>query len=203
MKKNVLILVVLIIGLLSVKAQQDVISQQLQIAVSRLDTTKSVDGLQEIRNLFERIQLNDTENWLPVYYKAYTDIRLFFVSQDESWLEDAGKCLEELRKRKKLSDKERSEVQTLAGLLYYSYMSIDPAVNGPRYSNITIAAYAEALKLNPQNPRAIALNAFFRQSMGAFMGSGYPALQDDLAKARKIYTEENKATILPHWYMEF
>jgi len=188
-------------------AQNDVLNRQLSMAVSRLDKAGTPEELKEVRNLFQRISLSNPSDWISPYYLAYTDINLFFRSNDgqlkNQFLEEAGEYLDKLKRMKGLSKDIRSEINTLQGYWYYAQMSVNPQVNGPKYSGNVISLYSEALKLNPGNPRAIILNAYFQQSLSSFTGGNYSSLSSDIERAKSLHEKEDKNTAFPHWLIEF
>lgn len=182
------------------------LTQQLTTAVARLDTARSAEEITEARALFQRISIGNPDDWAACYYIAYTDILLFFRSDDvaakQQLLDEAAARLDKLKKMKGLSTAVRSEVNTLAGFRYYALMSLDPQANGPKYTPYAISSYAEALKQNPDNPRAILLNAYLQRSLAAFMGGAYQAFDSDKEKARILHSQEDASSFMPHWWLE-
>ncbi|MDR1201946.1 MAG: hypothetical protein LBL58_10015 [Tannerellaceae bacterium] len=208
MKKFVCIYLSVFINVVAttVYAQEDALSQQLMTAVTRLDSAHSTEELQEARNLFQRIHTVYPDDWASCYYQAYININLFFRNNGpdvkQKLIEEAGANIDKLKRMKSLSKEVRSEISTLNGYYYYAIMSVDPQTNGPKYSNNVISSYAEALKLNPQNPRAILLNAYFQRNLSSFMGSTYAPFESDKTKAKELYEQEDKTSIMPHWWVE-
>lgn len=174
----------------------------LETAVARLDSARTPADWKAARALFQRLASCDTGNWLPVYYQAYTDIELVFRTADASekqlYLEEAGVCLATLEKMKTTDATVRSEWLTLNAYWHYARVAVDPAVNGPKYAGVITARFAEALQLNPRNPRALLLNASFQQRMAAFMNGSYPGYADDRTQAAALLDQE-AVGVLPHW----
>lgn len=204
--KQIMIFILLFVITSSVSlaiAQEQSGKTALEQAVYQLDNARTPDEWKQARNLFERLSLADPSAWLPGYYLAYTDIELSFrtneVQQKQYYLKEASDCLEKLKKMKMNDPKERSEVSTLRGYWYFAQMAIDPAQNGPKYAGIVTNLYGEALKLNPENPRAIYLNAVFQHSMASFMGGTYEKLNDDIQRAMKLFKVQTKDNTSPHW----
>lgn len=208
MKKIVCIYLSVLVNVVAttVYAQEDVLNSQLKTAVTRLDAARTVEEWQETRNLFQRINTIYPSDWLSGYYLAYTNITLFFRSDDADartkLIDEAGATINNLKRIKGLSKEARSEISTLNGYYYYALMSVDPQANGPKYSSNVIASYAEALKLNPENPRAILLNAYFQRNLSSFMGGTYATFDSDKAKAKELHGKEAKDSVLPHWWVE-
>jgi hypothetical protein len=187
-------------------AQEDAPARQLTTAVAALDNARSSEELQEVCNLFQRIHTVYPDNWASCYYQAYVNITLFFRNNapdvKQKLIEAAEANIDQLKRMKNVSKEIGSEIHTLNGYYYYAVMSADPQRNGPRYASHVISSYAEALKLNPQNPRAILLNAYFQRNLSSFMGGTYTSFESDKAKAKKLYEQEDKTQVMPHWWLE-
>lgn len=187
-------------------AQENAPAQQLTAAVTALDNARSIEELQEARNLFQRIHTVYPDDWASCYYQAYSNISLFFMNNvpdvKQKLIEEAEANVNDLKRMKNVSKEVRSEISALNGYYYYAIMSVDPQKNGPRYANHVGSSYAEALALNPQNPRAILLNAYFQRNLSAFMGGTYVSFENDKAKAKALHEQEDKTQVMPHWWVE-
>jgi hypothetical protein len=203
MKTNVFVIfIVIVLSLVgTAKAQDSVLTNKQVAAVTALDNARSPEQWAEVRNHFERLSTVYPTDWLSAYYQAYAGITLFFMSAgNTNYLDDARKCLDKLSNMKQLPSEVISEIKTLNGYWYYAQMSINPAVSGQKYAGVVISSYAEALARNPQNPRAISLNAHFQKSMAAFMNSEYKNFDSDMEKAKSLYQAQDKTTTFPHWF---
>lgn len=200
MKTSILFAVVLLFNIGTITSQTN---SPVEMAVQKVDQAKTLDDWKQCRNQFERLAMIETDNWLPAYYMIYTDIKLSFWSENgtekERYLEEAQNYLEKIKKMKTTDNKIRSEISTIRGYICYALMALNPAVNGPRYTGLIIDCYSEALKLNPENPRAILLNAYFQKSLAAFMNSNYNAFENDLKNAYTLLEKEDKQNPFPHW----
>jgi hypothetical protein len=190
----------------AVYAQEDALNRQLTAAVASLDSVCSAADWQEARNRFQRIHTVYPADWVSCYYLAYTGISLFFAEGDagakQKLIEEAGATIDKLKRMKNLSEQIRSEICTLNGYYYYALMSVDPQVNGPRYTGRVVSLYAEALRLHPQNPRAILLNAYFQRNLSSFMGGAYASFESDKARAKELHEQEDKTSVAPRWWVE-
>jgi hypothetical protein len=208
MKKFVCIYLSVLINVVAsaVYAQEDAPVQQLTAAVTALDNARSAEEWQEARNLFQRIHTVYPDDWASCYYQAYINLTLFFLNNapdaKQKLIEEAEANINKLKRMKNVSKEARSEISALNGYYYYALMSVNPQVNGPKYTSNVISSYAEARKLNPQNPRAILLNAYFQRSLSSFMGSAYADFDSDKAKAKELHEQEDKAQVMPHWWVE-
>lgn len=200
MKTSILLAVVLLFNIGTITSQTN---SAVEKAVEKVDQAQTLEDWKQCRNQFERLAVMEADNWLPAYYMIYTDIKLSFWSENgtekERYLEEAKNYLEKIKKMKLTDNKIRSEINTIRGYIYYALMALNPSVNGPRYTGLVIDCYSDALKLNPENPRAILLNAYFQKSLAAFMNSNYNTFEDDLKKAYILLEKEDKHNAFPHW----
>jgi len=204
MKQIIILTVLFCVWLVNgISAQNDTPNPLLTGMVKSLDESKSPEELKKVRASFERLSSLSESGWLPLYYMAYIDIELSFVSPGETdknqYLEEAGNYLDKLKKLKVKGNHELSEINALRGYWYFAHMAINPGVNGPKYASLTINAFSEALRLNPDNPRAILLNAFFQHNMAKFTGGEYGQLNQDIQKAGLLFDKETTDSPLPHW----
>ncbi|MDH6358084.1 hypothetical protein [Parabacteroides sp. PF5-9] len=208
MKRFILSALLAIISFTAVlNGQTTATSDPLATAVERLDQAQTPDDWKQTRILFERLASVNPEALLPTYYLAFIDIQLSFIVTDQKekyqYLEEAETYLEKLKKTK-LSDKAiRSEISTLKGYWYFAQMALNPAVNGPKYAGVITAAYSEALQQNPDNPRAIVLNAHFQQNMSNFTGGSYASFESDMKQAKTLFETIPVDPLLPHWGKEW
>lgn len=175
----------------------------LQQAVVRLDSARTADDWLQARTRFERLSSVETEAWLPYYYLAFTDIELFFRTPDEKqrmlYLEDASQCVDKLKDLKRKDPKERSEIAALRGYLFYARVAANPAENGAKYAGAVISFFQEALKLNPENPRALLLHASFRRRMADTMHQTYEVYETEMQRAAALLQQPVSPVEFPHW----
>jgi len=203
MKQKISLVMVMFILMNGYAYGQSATNTLLEKAVSTLDNARSVDEWKEARGIFERLSSVDPQNWLPLYYLAYTDITLSFQVEDEKkkskYLTEAEDYLNQLKKLKISVPEESSEISTLRGYWYYAQMAINPGTNGPKYAGIITGCYKEALISNENNPRAILLNALFQKSMASFINGNYPEYENDLKRAKDIFDLPVTNPVFPHW----
>lgn len=171
----------------------------MEKTVLKLDSAKSVNELQTIRNQFERISLKYDKEWLPLYYVAYTGIQMAYFNpkaeNNEAILETVKASLDKLNS---FTDADKSEVSTLYGYYYNGLSMINPAVNGQKYFNDVISSYEKAIKLNPENPRPIFLLAFYESFLPDFIRSKRDFCEE-ISKAKSLYQKEKKTMERPYW----
>ena len=207
MKQLFLIVSILVMGsVFTVEAGNQQEKSLLEKGIRMLEQAESGADWKKVRSHFERITSVDPNDWLPLYYLTYVDIELSFRTADkkekQQYLEESEELLEKLRKMKRTEAKERSEISTLRGYWCFAQMALNPAVNGPKYAGLITNNYSEALKLWPDNPRALLLNAWFQQQMASFMGGSYDKLEEEIAKANALFEKEDKNSTQPHWMIK-
>ena len=168
---------------------------------SKINAQPSLPQLMEIRANLAHLCDSDDANWLTHYYMVYADLCLFFSSNDErsklNYLDDAKAHLAQIK------DGDPSEVEALRGYWYMALVTTNQAENGPKYSSTVIGCYQKALKINPENPRAILLNAIYMSNMQKAFGGVYKEFSDDMQRAYLLLQAPSTALPNPQWGMEF
>ena len=182
-----------------VKAQDnDLYQSSMQKAVNKLDAAMNIDELSDTRNLFERIAMKFNNKWQPVYYIAYCDMQMVFFDikseVNNTRLEDAKKQLEKLEL---FADVDESELNTLWGYYYNARIAINPESAQTLFGQV-IASLEKAIELNPDNPRAIILRAFFNQYLPSFVKLKID-MEAEVNKAKELFGKEEKSIVNPYW----
>jgi tetratricopeptide (TPR) repeat protein len=143
----------------------------MQKNIKSLYEAKSVADLQSAVNAIERISSVEKNKWEPHYYAAFGYVMMAnrdsVAAQRDIYLDRA---LEALKKAVELAPEE-SEVLALQGFAYMIRLSIDPGSRAPQFAGITMQYLQGALKLNPENPRALGLMAQMQLGTAQFFGS--------------------------------
>jgi len=145
--------------------------QAMQQALSQLAQADSPEAFQAVANQFQRIAQVEKEQWLPFYYTSYAHIIHAAMSEDraqkDQGLDEAQQYLDEA---KQLAPEE-SEVVALQGYLHTIRVSIDPANRGPELAPQATQILAQAVKMNPNNPRALLLLGQMQYGTAQFFNS--------------------------------
>lgn len=203
--KPLLFLVLMIFSLfgfaMTTEAQNTAYHQAMDKAMSELKQAKTASDLVGISNQFGRIAAREKDNWLPLYWQAYTQLIAAFWSNDDKdlrnqYTDTAEKLIEQLL----LMKPKESEILTLKGYLYQAKLSANPML-GPVYGPKCSAVLEEAIRLEPSNPRAhflLGQNTFFTPVM---FGGGKDKARPPLEKAVQLYQLESidPATFMPFW----
>ncbi|TXB63607.1 hypothetical protein [Phaeodactylibacter luteus] len=136
--------------------------------------------------LFERISEAEPQRWQPAYHLAYCHMMLAGEAMEEK---EGGALSAHLDKAQAALDRalalapQESEIVALQGYVYTGRIWKAPMVNGAKYSPKASAAYAKAIELNDENPRAYHLMGMHLFYTPSFFGGGAEAALPYLEKA--------------------
>ena len=120
--------------------------------------------------LFERIAQVETDKWVPLYHIINEMINGTFGMESKKErtpiLEKANTLLQEAHRR----SPNNSELVTLEGLLYLSYLQMSPMLYGMTYPAKIKKLHDKAIELNPDNPRAYLNKIQFEMGSASFFG---------------------------------
>lgn len=174
--------------------------EYMQLALNRMDSAKTVEGLQQARNLFDRISKNYVSEWLPAYYVAYCDVNSVFYDlkspRNGMILEEANKVIEDMDV---FPSADQSEINTLKGYCLMAMIAMNPQVNGQQYFSEVIRLYETAIAQNPGNPRPVILLADFERRLPPFIRSDKRNPDEEKAKATLLFEKENPNIEKPYW----
>lgn len=147
--KKVIIVLFVVFGI-TANAQSSY-EQNMKQAFELWGQNKAVKASQ----LFERIALVETKNWLPYYYAAQTLITSGFRTKDEAVLKTRlDKAQLFLDKAKEISPK-NAEILVAEATWYTVWVAYDGATYGAMYSRKIAEIYKKAFKIAPNNPRVV------------------------------------------------
>lgn len=199
MKKSMITL------LLATLAWVSVYSQDMESAVARLDKAGSVPDYETLEKEFTDMAAAQKTAWLPYYYAAYCNAQIgFLYEHDGERIEPYSNRGEEQAKQAlalldtATQQKELSEVYTVLSKVYRTKVFINPQTYGRKFGILSDQMMKRALKLNPDNPRAILVNAWVKYHTPKTWG-GDKALAKKLAteSLEKLASAPNGAE--PHW----
>lgn len=187
----------------SVSAQEnDLYQSSMQKAMSKLDEVKGAADLLDCRNFFERIALKFGDKWQPVYYTAYCDIEMVYYDKaSEHNTVRLANAQKELEKLDRIPDADKSEVSTLWGYYYNAHIMLNPE-NAQNVFTQVIGAYEKALGINPENPRAVILRAFFNQFLPPMVKLKI-VTATEVEKAQALFAKQEKGIDKPYWGESF
>lgn len=189
--------------LLMVQAQESPYEKAMQSAYNKLQQAQMADEFNDAANTFERISQNETVEWLPHYYVAYSNIVTSYTIEDatqkEAMLEKAQKHIDAALKQAP----QESELHALQAFLYPSIIMIDPMTRGAEYMGKLYQSLDEAERLNPENPRIYFLRAITLLHMPPEFGGGSEAAKPVFLKAKEKFDSfEPALPFSPQWGKE-
>ena len=120
----------------------------------------------EASNLFERIAMAESENWLPSYYAAQINIVNSFGEQDKEKLTaQLGKAQELLNISKSISSN-NPEILVMEAMLNTAWVAYDGSTYGMTLSPKISVFYAQAQQIAPNNPRVVLNKAEWAMGIG-------------------------------------
>lgn len=166
------------------------------------------DGsINEASALFERIGRAESKDslrqWLPLYYSANVLVASSFdvkeVEKRTVMLEKAEKLIKDAFEYSPIN----SELKTLEGLLYTSYVAMNPQEYGMRYSAKIMGIYQEALAIDPENPRALLHSTDYEMNTARFFGKDLSPYCERINKIIPIFeNQKSDYPFAPKWGKE-
>jgi tetratricopeptide (TPR) repeat protein len=181
-------------------AHDDQYIAAMQKNIQALYEAKTIDEYQTSINAFERIAGVEKDKWEPIYYTAF-GYALIAVRETAADQKDAklDLALQSIKKATQLSPNE-SEIITLEGFIHMIRLSIDPASRGVQYAGLAMQYFQTALKINPENPRALSLLAQLQFGTAEFFGSSTSeACATANAALVKFDTFKSENPLAPQW----
>lgn len=201
--KQITLIICTFLFSISLYTQNDQYTKAMQDAINGLEVAESAEDFKAVSATFERIAQVAKTEWLPNYYRAYTNIHLSWISLQaeeysayDLYIEAAEKAIEKANE----IVGEHAEVYVLEAYLYQAKIQRKPMVNGMRYSSSVTDALARAKELDPDNPRAYFINGNQLFHMPAFVGGGKDkALPEFETAAKKFANFKAESDLHPNW----
>ncbi|MEZ4796734.1 MAG: hypothetical protein R2785_06155 [Flavobacteriaceae bacterium] len=157
----------------------------------------------EASNLFERIAAAETDNWLPPYYAAQVLILQSFNEKDKDKLDSQLKKAQDLINDATAISKNNSEILVLQAMKHTAYVAFDGATYGMQLSPKIAALYAQALQIDPENPRVILSKAEWDMGSARFFGQDTTPFCKDIERAIELFANFKPETPFhPTWGKE-
>lgn len=172
--------------------------------VAQLDKATDVGDYELLETRFAALAKADG-GWLSNYYAALCDVRIgFLLQRDGERIESySDRGLRHVQQALAALDTavqrdELAEVYTVASLLYRTKVFINPMTMGPKYGPVAEKYVQRALQLNPDNPRAIYVDAWNKYHTPKAWGGDKEQARALAAKSLSILAKESPGT-QPHW----
>lgn len=170
-------------------------------SLKKLNGPVSIDVLLKVKGEMARISDICPDSWIPYYYQALLGIQTSLYSRSNKYglMEES---LKQIETAEKLDSVNFSELFALKAFYYYVLIAIDSKINGPKYYSSVFRECEKSLKINPKNPRALAISFVFKKQMANFLNVKDDEDQKELQSIIDIFDKEDKNTILPRWGKE-
>lgn len=148
--------------------------------------------------ILDRVAAIDKENWIPVYYKVFIEVTQGFNNPK-------GDDVEGIVERNRVLIDQwitvgGDEWYVLKGLNETLELITDPMNKGMTQSPIINKAYEQAVKLNPNNPRAVYSLASFHLNSAKFMKVDIPYYCQMLEKSIVLFDQQKSdVPFYPSW----
>lgn len=176
MKKSILVLALLFVGIISAQSKYQ---KGMQKAFSLWEEGKMTESSQ----LFERISKAEPTKWLPPYYAATVEILSSFGLKDETVLKAKLTKAQGFLDIAKSNSENNPEIIITLALLNLGYIAFDGQKYGMTLSGKTSQLYAKALAISPKNPRVILGNAEWNMGSAKFFGKSTKPYCDEIKRA--------------------
>lgn len=175
----------------------------MQKGLELLSNANTPAAALEAVNYFERIAEANKNEWLPLYYAAYSCLKAGF-QQEKSDMKDEWykKGLSFIDHAKKLKNDE-SEVYAMEAYLKLMYISNSPMMRAPTQTSAAIELLEKSKALNPSNPRPWFIHGQNTLFTPGFFGGGAANAKPLLEKASALYsTFTTTNSLMPAWGKE-
>lgn len=197
MKKMLMLAFVLLTGL--AKAQEGgKYEAGMTKAIAQFKDAKTVEDLNAVSALFERIGDAEKNKWLPYYYAAYANYMTGWVDAKADKDKIGEKSLKLIEKAEVLET--NSELYCMRQMVAGMQMMVDPSTRWQTYGMQANAALENAKKADPANPRIYYLEGQSTFYTPEAFGGGKKAALPKFEKALELYkTFKPASSIHPDW----
>jgi len=155
--------------------------------------------LEKAAQHFDQIAKMETENWLPVYYAIFIRAVDAFSQNKNAAIKKVDELEDLYVNLEAMEDVDKSELLALRGLFRTVKVAKDPKIYGMSLSGAIIKDYDDALKLNPNNPRAMYLQAQFNMEGAPFWGKDPKEYCPQIENAKALFATQKTEGFVPKW----
>jgi hypothetical protein len=197
--KKALSIVALLSVTLFATAQNKKYIAAMEKNVSMIDTSRTVDLLQNLANNFERIGSAEKTEWLPSYYAAYCYVNMTYAVKGamiDTYCDKADAFI----KRADSISPNNSEIYTIEAQIASARIGVSPMTRGQKYGGIAADLREKAKALDKTNPRPYYLEGTADFYTPAMFGGGKDKAKPVFQKALQMFDAFIPAsTIAPSW----
>ena len=157
----------------------------------------------EATAILERIASVEKENWLPNYYVALINTNEAFKTKDLKTfrnLVDKAQAVLDVELEK---DPKNAELLVLQAMVFTAWVSFDPGSYGMTYSGKIMGIYAQAEKLDPENPRVVMGKTEYEIGSARYFGTDLKPLCAKMQYAIELFaTFQPQSAFHPSWGLD-
>jgi hypothetical protein len=200
MKNTLLLLLMLLLGF-TTQAQTNLkYIQTMEKTLQGLDSIITIEGWQAKSNAFERIGQKETKEWLPQYYVALCQVRIFNLEKDVNKQEALCTKADQFLARADSLNANNSEIYVLRSMAASMHIRLNPMANGQKYGPMASMLLEKAMKLDPTNPRAEMQKGVTLFFTPAQWGGDPVKGKESLLKAKELFGTFKPASLIhPSW----
>jgi len=200
MKRTTLFIAAILFACVAM-AQNEQYNQKMGETLGKFASCSSVEDFQDLANQFAVIAKVETEEWLPLYYEAHCYILMGFTVQLEAEKQDGylDKASASIDKMLNIAPDE-AEAYVMKAFYHTGYLVVDPPSRAMSTQPLISAALAQALSIDPDNPRARFLRISNDMGTAGFFGSDTaPICKEAVLLLDSWDTYEVRSPIHPSW----
>lgn len=174
-------------------------TEVMQQNIEKMYQAQTAQELSAISGAFYRVAQKESNEWLPLYYSAYSLVRIAFFSKDRDEIDKHLDVAQSYVDKLFIAKPRESEVYALQALLYS--MRISGAMSGMKYSSLSNEELDKAEKLNKNNPRIYYCRGNNVFHTPAMFGGGKAKAKPLFEKAMELYESEGpqQTAFWPSW----
>lgn len=180
-------------------AQSQSYKEAMKKQVAAFKSTKGINGLQKVADGFSAIALSEKKEWLAFYYAGLCHVLVAF-EKNKTEIDLYCDKAERFSKKADSLNKNNSEVLVLKSMIAAARILVNEKSRALKYGGQSARYANEAIKLNPNNPRAYLLKAqnilHTPEALGGGVKKAKPVLETALEK-EKIFKPES--ALYPDW----
>ncbi len=200
MKRILLVVSILSVFFTKTFAQNPAYISAMENAVGLLSEFENTENNKQAVSQLERIAAAEPKEWLPNYWAAYGLINLTYAEADadkkDIILDKADKFLAAAEKLQANND----EIEVMKAYLAGARMAVAPQDRWQKYGGMVAKSLQNAVKINPENPRAKLLEAqgifYTPEAFGGGKKKSQPIFEDAINKFSKF---KPASSIAPNW----
>ena len=158
------------------------------------------DKTDEAENMFERIAMAESTEWLPHYYIAQINSLKSWGSKDATVLKaQLGKAQNHLDLAMDLSEN-NAELMVMQAQIYTNWVAYDGMTYGMKYSAKVNQLYAKALQLAPDNPRVVFNKTSWNMNSAKYFGKDTAPYCKEIEASIELFdTFKAESELHPDW----